>query len=229
MNNEIKKSGLICIGYQGIGKSTLAANNLKWIDLESSCFWVDGKRDVKWYVAYGQMAEHLCRQGYNVFVSSHEVVRNYLKNSTEKVICCVPALELKDQWIERLKKRYDESGLEKDYKAYMNAVDRYEENIKEIKESGFDIVELNVMEYELDKVIEEAIAPKTKLIDADTIIIMGEYVNINGEIYVKRSDIDNSLRSPNVASFTIKHKDLLKLVEEDIAIFNGYKGENENE
>ena len=219
---------MIIIGYQGIGKSSIAGKN-KCIDLESGNFWVDGKRDENWYIPYCNIATHLSQQGYTVCTSSHEVVRNQLKNSNEKVIIIHPSISLKDEWIERLKVRYENTKSEKDYKAYMNAVDRYEENIKEIKDSGFDVVELNVLEYELDKVIEEAIAPKTTLIDADTIIIMGEYVNINGEIYVKRSDIDNSLRSPNVASFTIKHKDLLKLVEEDIAIFNGYKGENEND
>lgn len=38
---------MIVIGYQGIGKSTLANDNvskIKFIDLESSCFWNDGKR-----------------------------------------------------------------------------------------------------------------------------------------------------------------------------------------
>lgn len=88
---------MIIIGYQGIGKSTLSSICLKYIDLESSVFWIDGKRHDDWYIAYTQIAENLSRQGYVVFVSSHEVVRNALKNSKEKVICCVPAPYLKDQ------------------------------------------------------------------------------------------------------------------------------------
>lgn len=35
---------MIVIGYQGIGKSTLANKDLRFIDLESGNFWVDGKR-----------------------------------------------------------------------------------------------------------------------------------------------------------------------------------------
>ena len=36
---------MIIVGYQWIGKSTLANNETGVIDLESSNFFVDGKRD----------------------------------------------------------------------------------------------------------------------------------------------------------------------------------------
>lgn len=35
---------MIIIGYQGIGKSSVAKEDYKYIDLESSNFWVDGNR-----------------------------------------------------------------------------------------------------------------------------------------------------------------------------------------
>lgn len=141
---------MIIIGYQGIGKSTLAQCNLNYIDLESSNFWIDGKRADDWYKPYCKIAEHLSRQGYRVFVSSHECVRKMLKDSNEQVVCCVPAVSLKEQWIERLKKRYESDQSNKNYKAYMNAVDRYEDNIMEIEFSGFPIVILTSMDYDLD-------------------------------------------------------------------------------
>ena len=141
---------MIIIGYQGIGKSTLAQCNLNYVDLESSNFWIDGKRADDWYRPYCKIAEHLSRQGYRVFVSSHECVRNTLKDSNEQVVCCVPAVSLKDQWIERLKKRYESDQSDKNYKAYMNAVDRYEDNIMEIEFSGFPVVILTSMDYDLD-------------------------------------------------------------------------------
>ena len=34
---------MIIIGYQGVGKSTLANKDDKFIDLESSSFWVKGE------------------------------------------------------------------------------------------------------------------------------------------------------------------------------------------
>lgn len=144
---------MIVIGYQGIGKSTLASKDLKFIDLESSSFFVDGKRDDNWYKIYCNIAERLSKEGYTVFTSSHEVVRNELKKSSEKVICCVPAINLKDLWIIKLAKRYKESNLEKDYKAYMNAKCCYEENIKEIMDSGFKTIVITNMNYDLSKLI----------------------------------------------------------------------------
>ena len=50
---------MIVIGYQGIGKSSLAGRNNIFIDLESGNFWVDGKRADDWYKPYCQIAEHL--------------------------------------------------------------------------------------------------------------------------------------------------------------------------
>lgn len=143
---------MVIIGYQGIGKSTVAKINPNYIDLESGCFWVDGKRAKDWYIPYCQMALHLSAQGKNVFVSSHECVRKHLMSvpTEEKIIAVVPDLKLKDRWINKLKKRYEESHLEKDYKAYMNAVDRYTENIKEIMNDVEDVRVLRYMNYYLE-------------------------------------------------------------------------------
>lgn len=142
---------MIVIGYQGIGKSTLAGRDVCYIDLESGNFWVDGKRAEDWYKPYCQIVEHLSQQGYVVFTSSHAVVREQLKNSKETVVVVYPSIELKDEWIARLEKRYQESGLEKDYKALMNAKDRYVENIHEIENCEIENrIVINDIEYDLD-------------------------------------------------------------------------------
>lgn len=143
---------MIIIGYQGIGKSTLAGK-YKCIDLESGNFWVDGKRDENWYIPYCQIANHLSQQGFTVFVSSHEVVRKELEKSEEKIYVICPSLDLKTDWIHKLRERWEESGLVKDYKAYMNAVDRYTENCTEIMESGFDFVVIDNMDYSLKEIV----------------------------------------------------------------------------
>ena len=142
---------MIVIGYQGIGKSTLAGKDNRYIDLESGNFWVDGKRAEDWYKPYCQIAEHLSQQGYVVFTSSHEVVRNQLENSNEVVVLVYPSFELKDKWIEKLYYRYQDSVLEKDYKALMNAKDRYSDNIQELEQSniGYKLV-LRTMDYDLE-------------------------------------------------------------------------------
>lgn len=140
---------MIIIGYQGIGKSTLANRDIRFIDLESSNFFIDGKRQDNWYIPYCNIAEHLSKQGKFVFVSSHEVVRNQLKDSKEKVVVVYPAIKLKEQWIKKLEDRYKTTNLEKDYKAWMNAIDRYVENIEELKNNNFKKIELPRMNYDL--------------------------------------------------------------------------------
>ena len=145
---------MIIVGYQGIGKSSLAGRDRKFIDLESSNFWVDGKRSDDWYKPYCQIAEHLSKQGYIVFTSSHEVVRKQLEKSSEVVVLVYPALELKPMWIDKLENRYRDDPSEKNYKALMNAKDRYEQNIMELITSKINFkIELRDPEYDLEAMI----------------------------------------------------------------------------
>ena len=146
---------MIVVGYQGIGKSTLAGRDYKYIDLESGNFWIDGERADDWYKPYCKIAEYLSAQGYIVFVSSHEVVRQYLvENSKELVVLVYPSIELKDVWIDKLEKRYIKSGLEKDYKALMNAKYSYVENIRELQESCIEYkLEINKLSYDLESML----------------------------------------------------------------------------
>ena len=146
---------MIVVGYQGIGKSTLAGRDCKYIDLESGNFWIDGRRADDWYKPYCKIAEHLSEQGYIVFVSSHETVRQYLvENSRELVALVYPSIELKDAWIDKLEKRYIKSGLEKDYKALTNAKYSYVENIKELQESCIEYkLEINKLSYDLESML----------------------------------------------------------------------------
>jgi dimeric dUTPase (all-alpha-NTP-PPase superfamily) len=143
---------MIIIGYQGIGKSTLAGKN-NCIDLESGNFWVDGKRADDWYIPYCQIANHLSEQGYTVFVSSHEVVRNELKKSKEKVFVVCPSTWLQDKWIKKLSDRYETTGLIKDFKAWKNAEERYADNIMELMGSGLEFYNIKDMDYDLKDIV----------------------------------------------------------------------------
>ena len=151
---------MIIIGYQGIGKSTLAGKN-NCIDLESGNFWIPNKetgcadRADNWYIPYCQIANHLSEQGYTVFVSSHEVVRNELKKSKEKVFVVCPSVELKEQWIEKLRNRYETTGLDKDFKALANAEDRYVDNINELVFGNFVAYEIEDMDYDLKDIVND--------------------------------------------------------------------------
>lgn len=149
---------LIVIGYQGIGKSTLARRNYNFVDLESSSFFINGVRSSDWYEAYCQVAEHLALQGRIVFVSRHEVVRRKLLESRVPVVCCVPSPSLRIAWVRKLHDRWMSTNLSKDYKAYMNALDRYTENIREISNSGFPVITIDNINYSLENEIEKFLA-----------------------------------------------------------------------
>lgn len=145
---------MIIIGYQGIGKSTLSNKDIKYIDLESGNFWIDGKRYDDWYIPYCNIAEHLSKQGKNVFVSSHEVVRKRLQNSTEKIIVIYPCINLKNEWLNKLEERYNNTKLEKDYKALITAKERYNENIIELSNNNFLKIEIDNINYDLQLLLE---------------------------------------------------------------------------
>jgi len=153
---------MIIIGYQGIGKSTLAEQYYNYLDLESTNTWFEEngvrKRWPNWEEIYVNFAVDLSTtQHYTVFTSSHAGVRRELlchREETPIAMCC-PRPELKEPWIERLRDRYGESGKDKDYRALMNAVARYEENISELANSGFPVIWIESMNYDLAKVIED--------------------------------------------------------------------------
>lgn len=155
---------MIIIGFQGIGKSTLASPFSNFIDLESGNFWIDGKRSEDWYKIYGNIALNLSEQGFDVFTSSHEVLRKYLfeNNVNNDLICvCYPDISLKNEWIDKLKRRYELTCLTKDFKAWKNAEDRFEENIKEIKRDKgsyeFEEIVIKSINYDLSDEIKKAL------------------------------------------------------------------------
>lgn len=145
---------MIFVGYQGIGKSTLSINDNRFVDLESSNFFIEGKRADDWYKIYCKIAKNLSEKNNHIFVSSHKVVRDELANYSKNVVLIYPSLELKYTWIQRLLDRYDITKLEKDKKAYLNAVDSYDDSISEMKnDNRFSYIEICDTDYSLDNMI----------------------------------------------------------------------------
>jgi len=144
----------IIIHYQGIGASTLAKKHPKFIDLESSNFFIGDKRDELWYIPYTNIAKSLHQQGYNVFVSSHDVVRQQLRGEDKVVIVC-PDLSLKNEWISRLNQRYENTELKKDYNAYINAKVRFAENITDLLTEPFTKIIIKSMDYNLEELLRK--------------------------------------------------------------------------
>lgn len=140
---------MIVMGYPGIGKSTLAKeNNERIIDLESSYFSKD-------YEQYVKVACDLESQGYIVFVSSHVEVGEELKRACKSnpnliVGVCYPVRDIKDEWIKKLKLRYQETKLDKNKRAADHCEEYYTPDIWYIEEGGypdFVLIPIKSMKY----------------------------------------------------------------------------------
>ena len=147
---------MIIIGYQGIGKSSVSGVQNNCIDLESSNFWHEGKRPDDWYIYYCNIAVDLSKQGFTVVVSSHKEVRDYLVNFMNEtyIVCVFPELYLKDEWIQRLQTRFDNDPSEKNFKALMNAKDRYIESVTEMEFSGHLYYGIDRIDYDLLSIVD---------------------------------------------------------------------------
>lgn len=150
---------MIIIGYPGIGKSTLAGRYKEYIDLESSHFNdVLGEKRSNWYIPYCRVAEDLSRQGYRVFVSCHKEVQEYFNKSTEYVMVIYPAVELKEQWLDKVKKRFENEPSIKNAKALESVKTHYNTHIKSLINSPFENkLELKDINYTLDNEIDNVI------------------------------------------------------------------------
>lgn len=174
---------MIIAGYQGIGKSTIAKKDIKYIDLESSAFRVNSIKPPEWYKVYGSLALDLSKQGYIVFTAFYDPFIRYVvenNESHESIVICYPSLELKDQWIGKLEKRSKETGLDKDYAAYMNAKNMYDQNINEMStvvyDFGLDECVITDINYDLETVLGEWLGANDPVVydDFDDVPLAGE-------------------------------------------------------
>ena len=113
---------MIIIGFPGIGKSSVTraydgdTNTTGYIDLESSNF----VKDDNWVKEYCNLAIDLDLQGYNVFVSSHKAVREYLAEKQDifpDIMEVFPSKEMCTEWLNRLESRYVKCKTDKNERA----------------------------------------------------------------------------------------------------------------
>lgn len=157
---------MIIIGYPGVGKTTSAGKFPATIDLETStCLGshstpsttttltsiatvsngtiVPKDTVVKEFSTYCKIAEHLSSTNKIVFVSSHKEVQEYFCKSTEVVYACYPSKDVKIEWLQFLRNRYVEDDSDKNYSAYMRAVNHFDEDIDHLSSRGFINIELS--------------------------------------------------------------------------------------
>lgn len=157
---QIQNRGLIIIGYQGIGKSSLASSYNKTIDLDSSNFKIDGDRDDNWYVIYCQIAVSLAKQGYIVFTSSHQVVveefMRYNNSDDYTIVVVSPCRNLENEWVEKLRQRWlADKNNEENCIAYKDAEQNFQNKIYWLaSQNEFPYIPIKTMDYVFSKIIE---------------------------------------------------------------------------
>ena len=164
-------TGLIICGYPGIGKTACAGWN-GCIDLESSVFStgahpfdtnsieIQGEDSVasltvpSWVYSYCNVAIYLATQGFTVFVSTHKDVRRALQHMTKiPVVIFCPKVEWKEQWIERLQKRYEQTKLIKDQRALKHVMEFWDKSLPEMVDEAhaakWPVVQPAAIDYDL--------------------------------------------------------------------------------
>lgn len=129
---------MIIIGFPGIGKSSVTraydgeTNTTGYIDLESSNF----VKDDNWVKEYCDLAIDLELQGYNVFVSSHKKVREYLAERQDilpDIVEVFPSKEMRTEWLNRLESRYMKCKTAKNERALSYMRNNFDDAIDEME------------------------------------------------------------------------------------------------
>ena len=154
--------------YPGVGKTSLARKRLDIVDLDSSLF-TDKDRKGNWAENYIRIAQALSDQGYIVLVSSHKEVRELLLNRTGIPFGEIfPDEKLYDEWVEKLRVRWETTGNASDCEAYWRVKLNYYSDIHdmwrdfEIRSFGDGMAKMVTdtirdMNYDLEEVIEAII------------------------------------------------------------------------
>ena len=169
--------GLIICGYPGVGKTSVGGWNncidLESSDFQmglSERIWstvyvrvtdiseimANSNMDKEietlavpaWVDEYCRVGMNLAAQGYTVLMSTHPDVITYLsKMSKNPVVIFCPRLEWKTQWLERVQRRYEETGLDKHRLAMNRVRDRYDKDIIGLMHSGLPVYQPDELYY----------------------------------------------------------------------------------
>lgn len=133
---------------------TLASKaNFRYIDLESSSFFVNGERPNDWVKIYVNIAEHLETQGCIVFVSTHKEVRDELESRNIKFCNIYPSLDLKEEWISKIETRYKMEPTEKNKKALSAVESYYDKMVTGMSDGIGDCIVIDDINYDLNNLI----------------------------------------------------------------------------
>jgi len=110
---------MIVCGFAGIGKTHLAKHRAGWVDLESTPF-------EKNWATYAGVAYHMSMNGFDVLLSCHEELRDFLRKKKIPFITVAPDVTLKEHYLERYKSRGNAESfiqnMDKNWHNYMSSI-----------------------------------------------------------------------------------------------------------
>lgn len=155
---------MIYIGYPCVGKTTLAKEKNNFIDLESSYFSPFSSAAPANHLTYCNLAIDLNNQNFNVFVSSHRQVTDYLINyyknieQTNELCIIYPAEYLYTNWSRKAFERYLKDKSNKNKRALDRILEHYAEDIDYLKRlcktENIHFIEIAKIDYKLAKSID---------------------------------------------------------------------------
>lgn len=109
------KRTVVISGFPGVGKSYLFNTNEKMtiLDSDSSMFsWIEeGVRHPDFPNNYMEHIKENIGKVDNIFVSSHDIVREALRDNNIPYLLVYPSGELKEEYVERYKDRGSNEGF----------------------------------------------------------------------------------------------------------------------
>lgn len=103
------KKAKVIAGFPGVGKSFIFNNKSKYVVLDSDSSkysWIsEGVRNPDFPNNYIKHIEESISKADYIFVSSHDVVREALKDNHISYTIVYPSIELKDEYLQRYKDR----------------------------------------------------------------------------------------------------------------------------
>lgn len=148
MNNP-RPTGAIIAGYPGVGKTTLASSDPRYVDLDSSTFDLSNRHISGAHIRYAEAAIELARKGYRVLISCHPEVLDYIASLNDgpdriPLYTCSPALSMERKWIARLQERYNRTMLRKDLRALRRAEHHFKEDVERLQNfPGYTVIQLH--------------------------------------------------------------------------------------
>lgn len=150
---------MIILCFQGCGKTCLADKSKGIIDLDSRianrmCMVGNGKNIPNWPVMYVDTLLYLDKQGYTVLGNISRAIIDGLDHAKVKFHIITPDTTLKEQWLDKLRTRYNTSKDGNDLAAWQMAITDFDYVYKDMSKRD-NVTFIKDMDYSLEQIIDE--------------------------------------------------------------------------